>query len=524
MRHSRKPILTAVILALVAISSPALAQQPSAQISIDALDSARYPIVDMTVTVRDPSGVPVSDVPPSAFALYAGEQNLPITGVANASKGDGGLSVVLAFDVSGSMSGTPLETARVAGKALISQLRPNDVVSVLAFGSSVTAIQTFTNDATSLDAAIDSLTVAGNTALYEAVTQSVSLAGSATSPRRAIVLLSDGTDYGGIGTATRDTSLGAAEAGFLPIFAVGLGNYIDEGYLRDLSSASGGTLSLAASPDSLTGLYESIGAVLGRQHLVSFDASSIEGPADIRLQVDYVGGILSAETRFDPPQVPEPVAGPDGEATTPPPAEPEVAAPRVETDAIALGESPAAEETSSGSGVPLLALAIVVASPVLLLGLPGLALAYFVKRRRRSADRGELPEEVLVSLLKRSRTKANGAVAGLEDPMRPGDQTQVHSLAAALLKVTSEGIERSFPVDGAPITIGFSPDCSIVLPHTPGEHYERVRLWQRDGRFMLHNLSRSGRVTVAGKQVSWLILEDGDFIDIGGCHVLFQSV
>jgi hypothetical protein len=73
------------------------------------------------------------------------------------------------------------------------------------------------------------------------------------------------------------------------------------------------------------------------------------------------------------------------------------------------------------------------------------------------------------------------------------------------------------------VTVGFSSDCTIVLPERPPGSLERVRIWQREGRFMLHNLSRGGRVSVAGRPVSsWVVLDDGDAIDIGGCTIRFQ--
>jgi hypothetical protein len=40
---------------------------------------------------------------------------------------------------------------------------------------------------------------------------------------------------------------------------------------------------------------------------------------------------------------------------------------------------------------------------------------------------------------------------------------------------------------------------------------------------MLHNLSRVGGVTIAGKPVSWAILEDGDEILLGGCRLIFRD-
>jgi predicted component of type VI protein secretion system len=52
---------------------------------------------------------------------------------------------------------------------------------------------------------------------------------------------------------------------------------------------------------------------------------------------------------------------------------------------------------------------------------------------------------------------------------------------------------------------------------------ERVRIWLRDGSYMLHNLSRTGSVTIAGQAVTWAVLEDGDEIRIGVQTLVFRA-
>ena len=50
-----------------------------------------------------------------------------------------------------------------------------------------------------------------------------------------------------------------------------------------------------------------------------------------------------------------------------------------------------------------------------------------------------------------------------------------------------------------------------------------MRIWLRDGSYMLHNLSRTGAVTIAGRSVTWAVLEDGDEIRIGGQTLVFRA-
>ena len=98
------------------------------------------------------------------------------------------------------MAGAAIEQAREAGKIFVSELGPNDQAAVMTFSNTVQVVQPFTNDRAALTAAIDGIQAAGNTALYDAV---VSAAGTAPGGvQRAIVLLSDGLDAGGVSKMT----------------------------------------------------------------------------------------------------------------------------------------------------------------------------------------------------------------------------------------------------------------------------------------------------------------------------------
>ena len=510
----RWPLLVAAVAALLFLvqAPPASAQTADEpELRIDALDDSAFPEVRATVTVIDAAGVPVAGLPAEAFSVYAGDEVLPITGVVDATNEAAGISVVLTFDVSGSMAGLPMETAKSAGKSLISQLGPSDLVAVVAFGDSVEVVQPFTSDRAALEASIDALVAAGNTALYEAVAVSAGLAAGAESPRRAVVLLSDGTDFGGVSGATREESLTAAGSARAPVFVVGLGDLIDAEYLESLAAVTSGQVSFTPAPEALEGLYGAIGAVLGRQHLVTFDASTLEGRGEtaLRLEVSYAGSLAAAGFGITPPVVPAPVAEP---------AEPEPA-PTVADDPAPVAEPPAeaadpVEATGGSSTVPLIAGVTAVG------GVLAGALFFVAVRRRRRRRQVDLPEEVYRTLLDRSAPVAVENEAGTEDEDPPAPEDAPPGPPAWLRP--SAGGARPLLVDGAPVTVGFSPDCDLVLPSTSAREMERVRIWRRDGRYMVHNLSHSGSVRIGGRPVSWAVLEDGDVIEIGGQSVLFE--
>jgi hypothetical protein len=71
--------------------------------------------------------------------------------------------------------------------------------------------------------------------------------------------------------------------------------------------------------------------------------------------------------------------------------------------------------------------------------------------------------------------------------------------------------------------VGFTGDCTICLPEGADQIGTRLRVWKREGVYMLHNLSRLGKVAVAGKPATWAILEDGDVIELGPSRLVFRT-
>ena len=92
-------------------------------------------------------------------------------------------------------------------------------------------------------------------------------AGEAHEQRRAVVLLTDGEDFGNAsGAATRDDALKAAATLGVPFFVVGLGTEVDAGFLESLAQTTGGAYYPASRPDELAGLYRAISDRLRLQY------------------------------------------------------------------------------------------------------------------------------------------------------------------------------------------------------------------------------------------------------------------
>jgi len=163
--------------------------------------------------------------------------------------------------------------------------------------------------------------------------------------------------------------------------------------------------------------------------------------------------------------------------------------------------------TSDGGGTDFLPVAAAgLAVVALVLGGGGF---WYWRRRLATAGNVVLP------------TRPRGSSA----PVISGDRPLPQAIRAnAWLEVGSSGGAR-YPLGDDPVTVGFTGDCSINLAGGGAGRPERVRIWRREGSYMLHKLSRFGVVTVSGRPAAaWIVLEEGDEIVLGDQRLIFRLV
>jgi Ca-activated chloride channel family protein len=192
-------------------------------------------------------------------------------------------TVMLAFDVSGSMAATDvqpsrIEAARQAARALIEQLPGQARVGLISFNAQASVVAPITRDHQAVENALESLRPGGGTAIGDAlqlsVQQLVQNGGSGSNrPPEMVVLLTDGSSNTGIPPA--DAAAQAKAAG-IPVETVGIGQRgqqtflggrlidgVDEAALQDISGQTGGHYFYAAEANVLQSIFGALGSRIG---------------------------------------------------------------------------------------------------------------------------------------------------------------------------------------------------------------------------------------------------------------------
>jgi Ca-activated chloride channel family protein len=201
-------------------------------------------------------------------------------------------SIVLATDVSGSMTATDvppsrLDAAKAAGNKFVSSVPKRVNVGVLAFNTTPRILQGPTRDRQAVRDAIERMTPSGGTATGDAIDSAVSVLRAVPGegnkrPPSAIVLLSDGAS-----TKGRDPVAAAQAARKLkiPIYTVALGTSSgtitsrnhdgstsiepvppDPRSLAEIARASGGKTFTAETASGLKTVYKKLGSQLGHKN------------------------------------------------------------------------------------------------------------------------------------------------------------------------------------------------------------------------------------------------------------------
>jgi VWFA-related protein len=204
-------------------------------------------------------------------------------------------TIVLVVDRSLSME----EEDRIGGlkravASFLEKLPEGSKVAVIAFGSEVDRLCTFTTDRGQIKAAVDALQPAGATRFYDAV--AVALEMLEPEPgRRTILALTDGEDTFSQ-SASLESVISVARRLGLPVYTLGLGTEeeIESKDLRHLAVSTRGQYYPARNADQLRAIYEALAERIGSSYTLFYESERKLPDGTLRpVRISYRGSTRS---------------------------------------------------------------------------------------------------------------------------------------------------------------------------------------------------------------------------------------
>lgn len=261
----------------------ALAQTPSFRAAVD--------VVSVTAVVRDSRGRPVNNLGREDFQVYERGRLRQI--VQFKASDQGPISLGILFDVSGSMRGaTQMQAGQRAVEHILSWVNPaQDEVGLFSFDAELRKEVDFTTDLGKVRTAVNSLTAVGQTSLYDAINKTAAALGDRPSPRRAVIVITDGIDTSSKLTPSQVS--GMASAIDVPVYVIAVLSPLDHPgqdtavvgadatpvatHLSNLSYWTGGTLFMVSAPTHASQAARDLITELRHQYLIAFEAAREPG-------------------------------------------------------------------------------------------------------------------------------------------------------------------------------------------------------------------------------------------------------
>lgn len=254
-------------------------------------------LVELAVVVTDETGKPVPNLPKEAFRVRQDGDPQEISAFENA--GELPLTLALAIDTSASMFIKLPDVTKAVASLLDTRLTNRDRAMLIDFDTTPRLIRPVTRDLGAVAASLGTLTPDGGTALWEAVSYSLTqLRG--ISGRKALVVYSDGINEES--RLSFPEALRAARESRIPIYLIVSNPRAergeDGGFLTEPSSvkfkklaeAGGGQVYFIRPDQDLTNVYGQILSELRSQYTLAFYPKDTAPPASwTKIDVEVIG-------------------------------------------------------------------------------------------------------------------------------------------------------------------------------------------------------------------------------------------
>ena len=207
------------------------------------------------------------------------------------------LNVVLAMDISDSVSGDRLDHLRAASRAVLGRLAKTDQAGLVSFNNAVMVRADLTHDTVRVHSALDDVQPTGETALVDGSYAAMVLAhGSGPDVRRGLVIVfTDGADT--ISWLTPDRVLDASRRTDAVVYGVIVRSRNKASFLHELSGRTGGGMVEIESTKDLADRFVAILDEFRQRYLVSYTPSGVRAGGWHRLDVRVRGRKAAVKAR-----------------------------------------------------------------------------------------------------------------------------------------------------------------------------------------------------------------------------------
>ena len=204
------------------------------------------------------------------------------------------LNVILALDVSASVSGERLMHLQGAGLALLERLTGSDRAALLTFSHVVGLREELTLDIDRVREALGFVIPKGETALVDATYAAMAL-GAPEGGRNLLILFSDGVDTAS--WLTPDSVLASARRSDVVVYGVAVRGRTGSKFLRDLSELTGGGVFEVESTRDLSETFLRILDLFRQRYILSFSPRGVSSSGWHRLEIRIKGRRVTVNAR-----------------------------------------------------------------------------------------------------------------------------------------------------------------------------------------------------------------------------------
>ncbi len=204
------------------------------------------------------------------------------------------LNVVLALDMSESVTGDPLRHLQAASGALLEGLKGEDRAALVTFSHIVGLGSDLTKDVSAVKKALDEARPSGETALIDASYAAITL-GESDVGRALVIVFSDGVDTSS--WLTPQAVLETAKRTDAVVYGVSAGAPKKTNFLRELSAATGGTSFEIESTKDLSATFVKILEEFRHRYLVSYSPTGVDRTGWHKVDVRVPGKRVTIKAR-----------------------------------------------------------------------------------------------------------------------------------------------------------------------------------------------------------------------------------